>query len=77
MDPGGGRATTAARSVTVSASTVMDADALATALYAVGPARASRLARGMRGFECLVVDDTGTATRTPGWRGARMKEGGA
>jgi thiamine biosynthesis lipoprotein len=58
-----------ALSVTVTAPTTMEADALATAVFVLGPAQGTYLIERTRGCECLVIDRHGHQIRSRGWRG--------
>ena len=56
-------------SVTVTAPTTVKADALATAIFVLGPARGSRLIDGLPGCECLIIDRHRNQIRSGGWGG--------
>jgi thiamine biosynthesis lipoprotein len=58
LDPITGSAATGRRGVTVIAPNAMTADALATAVKALGPARGLPVVDGMEGVAALVVEDT-------------------
>ena len=64
-------------SVSVSAPDALAADALATALFVLGPAAGRWLARSIPGCECLILDDRGRPVGSPGWRSVGAKAGGA
>lgn len=64
-----GRSPGEATSVTVTAPTTMQADALATAVFVLGPARGTYLIEHTGGCECLAIDRHGKQIRSPGWRG--------
>ena len=67
IDPATGKpADTALASVTVAAATAMTADALATALYAMGPERGPEFARQV-GIETLFVMEDGQEVATAGF----------
>jgi thiamine biosynthesis lipoprotein len=68
VDAGDGRASRASQSASVCAPDAMAADALATAVFALGGVAGCRLARSLPGCECLVVDEAGRSARSPGWR---------
>jgi len=53
--------------VTVRAATAMEADALSTATFVLGPERGSRLIDRLDKRECLILDKSGQATRSRGW----------
>lgn len=57
-----------ALSVTVTAATTIEADALATAVFVLGPRRGRELIDGMAGCECLVIDRNGNQVYSRGWR---------
>jgi thiamine biosynthesis lipoprotein len=71
VDAGAGRSARTSLSVSVSAPEAMSADALATALFVLGPAAGCALARSLPGCECLIVDEAGRSARSPGWSSAR------
>ena len=54
-------------SVTVCAATAMDADALSTALFVMGPLKGIRFS-GQLGRKCLILDNKGQRYRSPLWR---------
>jgi thiamine biosynthesis lipoprotein len=56
-------------SVTVTAPTTMQADALATAVFVLGPGQGTYLIERTRGCECLLIDRHGNQIRSRGWRG--------
>jgi thiamine biosynthesis lipoprotein len=66
-----GRSPVRSKSVTVIAPTVMAADALATALYALDPGEGSRLVDSLPGCACLIVGNGGESRRSRGWRSAK------
>lgn len=55
------------RQAAVVARTAMDADALATALATLPPARGVALAEGLPGVEAMILDTDGTRHQTAGW----------
>lgn len=71
VDAGAGRPARTSLSVSVSAPEAMSADALATALFVLGPAAGCALARSLPGCECLIVDEAGRSAPSPGWSRAR------
>ncbi len=64
-----GRSPRRAVSVTVTAPTTLQADALATAALVLGPQRGASLIERIRHCECLVIDRHGEHTRSSGWAG--------
>ncbi len=64
-----GRSPTHAMSVTVAAATTMEADALATAVFVLGPNEGKRLIDELDGCECLIIDRQGKQARSSGWGG--------
>ena len=68
-----GRSPERSRSVSVMAPSAVAADALATALFVMEPARAGRLARSVPSCGSLVRDGQGRSVRSEGWTRARMK----
>ncbi len=67
LDPRTGRPARGCQSVTVWAPTAIDADALATAVFVLGPAEGLRLVAAEPGAEALVVDADGRLHETPGF----------
>lgn len=57
-------------SVSVRAATVMDADALSTAVFVMGAREGTRFISRLPGTACLVLDGRGAKTRSTGWRSA-------
>ena len=70
-----GRSPDHALSVTVTAATTMEADALATAVFVLGPDEGVRLINGLDGCECLIMDRQGKQIRSPGWSGSAASGG--
>jgi thiamine biosynthesis lipoprotein len=64
---GDGASPQAAVSVTVVAPTTLHADALATAVFVLGPARGKHLIEQTPGCECFVIDRHGERTRSNSW----------
>ena len=69
-----GRSPNRAMSVTVTAPNTMEADALATAVFVLGPQRGTRLIDARPGCDCLIIDRDGKRFRSRGWRGVRTGE---
>lgn len=69
IDPRSGRSPNHSSSVTVTAPTVMDADALATALFVLAPGEGRGLIEARPDNECFIIDRHGTVTRSSGWQG--------
>jgi thiamine biosynthesis lipoprotein len=69
VDAGSGRPACQSSSASVSAPEAMEADALATALFVLGPAAGLRLANWLPGCECSIVDEAGCVARSPRWAG--------
>jgi len=67
IDPRTGRSPNHSSSVTVTAPTVMDADALATALFVLAPDEGRGLIETRPGNECFIIDSDGAVTRSSGW----------
>jgi thiamine biosynthesis lipoprotein len=68
VDPRSGYSPFATAGASVRADTAMEADALSTALFVMGPERAVSFAGGVASCECLVVKKGGRIFTTPGWR---------
>lgn len=67
IDPRTGRSATGVISVTVVAPTALDADALATAVFVLGPDDGLALVERLGDTEALLVTAAGTALRSPGF----------
>jgi len=67
LDPRTGRPARGCQSVTVWAPTAVDADALSTAVFVLGPEEGLRLLEAQPGVEGLVVAADGTVRETPGF----------
>jgi thiamine biosynthesis lipoprotein len=65
--PSTGRSPNALVSVSVRASTAMEADALATAVFALGPEAGPALVSSLEGVETLVLTRDGERRTSPGW----------
>jgi thiamine biosynthesis lipoprotein len=70
-----GRSPDHAMSVTVTAATTMEADALATAVFVLGPVEGAGLINGLAGCECLIIDRQGKQVRSDGWSGMAASGG--
>ncbi len=66
LDPRTGEPARGCQSVTILAPTCMRADALATGVFVLGPARGLALVESLPGVECLIVDDAGALHRSSG-----------
>ncbi len=67
FDPRTGTPARKCQSVTVISAHVADADALATALFVLGPEDGLRLLSGYPGSEAMLVDVSGEVFYSPGW----------
>jgi thiamine biosynthesis lipoprotein len=72
IKPTTGRSPAASASVSVMARTAMDADALATAAFVMGPRRGTALLDALPGCECLVLDRDGGRHLSRGWPGVAL-----
>ena len=72
-----GRSPTHAMSVTVAAATTIEADALATAVFVMGPDEGTQLINRLDGCECLIIDLQGSQSRSSGWGGITASAGAA
>jgi len=70
FDPATGRSPAALSSVTVLAASGLEADALSTAIFVLGPARGLELAASRPGVDALLVLKTGEVLTTPGFPSA-------
>jgi len=75
VDPRTGLSPAHGTSVSVVAASVMQADALSTAVFVLDPVEGTRLIDGMRGGECMVLTRDGTRYQSEGW-GALATSGG-
>ena len=75
VDAATGRSPTVAISVSVRAPTAMAADALATAVFVLGPQAGVTLVDGLRGCGCLVVGQDGRQWKSRRWRSIPLSDG--
>ncbi len=68
VDPATARSPRALASATVTADTVMEADALSTAVFVLGPRRGLELVESLPGRECLLVGRDGGVRTSSGWK---------
>lgn len=68
VDATTGRSPQQCASVSVIAPTAMAADALATAVFVMEPARGVALVESLLGCECLILEHDGRQLRSTGWR---------
>ncbi len=68
MDPKTGKSALGVISVTVIAKTAIDADALATAVFVMGPEKGIRLIESLDDTECLIIDEDRNIIRSSGMR---------
>ncbi len=61
-----------ARSVSVVAPTALDADALATAVFILGPGAGLTLIDSLAGCACLILDRHGRRLTSRGWKSAPL-----
>jgi thiamine biosynthesis lipoprotein len=69
FDPRTGLPAGECQSVTIVSEDGMTADALATAVFVLGPEKGYALCRKLEGVECLIVDNEGKIIFTPGLKG--------
>lgn len=74
FDPATGAPARLCQSVSVVAETVAEADALATALFVLGPADGVKLLASFPGADALFVMADGTLLRSPGWQDAAVAQ---
>lgn len=67
VNPTTGKSPLLSNSVTVMAPTVMAADALATAVFVLEPARGIEYINSRRDEQCLILDKVNNAHRSKGW----------
>jgi thiamine biosynthesis lipoprotein len=67
VNPHTGLSPTHCAGVTVRAATAMEADALSTATFVLGPREGTRLIDSLDNRECLILDHSGRPTRSRGW----------
>jgi thiamine biosynthesis lipoprotein len=75
VDAATGRSPGAALSVSVRAPTAETADALATAVFVLGPKAGTTLVDGQRGCGCLVVGRDGRQWKSRRWRSIPLTDG--
>jgi thiamine biosynthesis lipoprotein len=68
VDPRSGYSPFATMGASVRSGTAMEADALSTALFVMGPERAVKFAGRIAACECFIVKKGGRVFTTPGWR---------
>lgn len=71
VNPATGRSPDAATSVSVRADTAMDADALSTSVFVMGPSTGTRLINSLPGCESLVLAGGNRKIPSAGWKSAR------
>lgn len=69
-----GRSPQQSSSVTVCAPSTVQADALATAVFVMGPAAGMRLIEALAGCECLIVSPQQRLIRSTGWGSPALAE---
>ncbi len=67
VDPATGHSPQLCSSVSVTAGSVMDADALATALFVLEPAEGLALIDGRPDCECFIINRDATVAKSSGW----------
>ena len=72
VDPRSGYSPFATMGASVRSATAMEADALSTALFVMGPERAVGFAAEVPSCECLVIKKGGRVFTSPGWRNAAI-----
>jgi len=75
LDPRAGTSPGACRSVSVTAPTALEADALATSVFLMGPEAGVRFIDGLADCACLVLDRNGRTFRSRAWRDAEHAPG--
>jgi FAD:protein FMN transferase len=70
VDPESGHSPRLHASVSVRAGTAMDADALATGVFVMNPARGLRLIEGLTGCDTFVIERSGRTWKSAGWKSA-------
>ena len=71
VSPETGRSPLHVSSVTVRADTAMDADALSTTLFVLGPVEGIRFSRQL-GNECFILNNQGKRFSSPGWKAEHL-----
>jgi thiamine biosynthesis lipoprotein len=72
VDPRTGLSPRLSASVSVTAHTAMDADALSTSVFVMKPTAANRFINSLPGCECLVVARDGRTFKSSGWQGGAI-----
>ena len=68
VDPRTGYSPFMTMGASVKAATAMEADALSTGMFVMGPDRAVEFASGLPSCECLIINRAGRKFKSPGWR---------
>ncbi|MBN2032638.1 MAG: FAD:protein FMN transferase [Deltaproteobacteria bacterium] len=61
-----------ASSVSVTARTAMEADALSTGVFVMGPGEGTEFINGLPSCECLVISRNGSQSKSRGWKSAAI-----
>lgn len=72
VDPKTGLSPHLSTSVSIIADTGMEADALSTGVFVMGPLKGARFIDALPGCECLIVARDGTVTKSKGWKSAAI-----
>jgi thiamine biosynthesis lipoprotein len=72
VDPKTGLSPDLSTSVSVLASTAMDADALSTSVFVMNPMTGTRFINSLPGCECLVLGREGNRFKSQGWKSAAI-----
>jgi thiamine biosynthesis lipoprotein len=69
LDPRNGFPAEGCQSVTILHKEGLTADALATAVFVLGPEKGYSLCQKLQGLDCLIIDQEGNVTLSPGLKG--------
>ena len=72
IDPRTGYSPFMTMGASVKAATAMEADALSTAFFVMGPEKAAGFAGRLASCECLIINRAGRVFKSPGWRDAAI-----
>ena len=72
VDPRTGLSPQLSTSVSVTASSTMEADALSTSIFVMNPVNGTRLINSLPHSECLVIEKDGTQLKSRGWKSAAI-----
>ena len=72
VDPKTGFSPHLSTSVSIMAKTTMEADALSTSVFVMGPEEGTRFINGLSSCQSLVISQNGTLSKSKGWKSAAL-----